>query len=355
MKDEKKEKHEPKHEVKHEVKHEAKHETLVKTSKSNLVLGVILCLVVGFFIGFGASFYKGSVDPKELGPKVMTYVTDTFLAANSASANLTTVDEKFGMYEMNFDILQNGKVVQQAAKAYVSKDGKYLMVGQVFELSAKPSQPAQDQQQAPAQTEIPKTDKPNVKFFVMAFCPFGKQAEQGLGPAVAALGTKVVAEPHFVIYNNYNGGGDDYCMGDGKYCSMHGINELREDVRQMCVWKYKQAQWWTYVNKINEKCTVSSIDTCWKEVAKEIGFDSDKIAECEKDEALTLLEAEVKLNEKYGVQGSPTVLINDVDYSGGRSASAYLGGICSAFNTAPSECAAELAGTETASTGGCGG
>ena len=352
-KDEKKEKHEIKHEVKHDVKQEAKP---IKITRVNLIVGIILALVVGFFFGFGASFYKGNASPDKVGTDSIKYITDTFLAANSASANLTSVDTKYGLYELNFDIIQNGKVVQQDAKAYASKDGKYLVVGQVFELSAKPSLPSQQENTQQAQPqEIPKTDKPNVKFFIMAFCPFGKQAEAGLGPALAALGTKVVAEPHYVIYDNYQGGGEDYCLGDGKYCSMHGINELKEDVRQMCVLKYKKDQWWSYVNGVNDKCTVSNIDTCWKDVAKSLSFDTDKISECEQNEALTLLAAETALNAKYSVQGSPTVLINEADYSGGRSPAEFLSGICSAFNSAPSECSTQLAGTATASTGGCGG
>ncbi|MBW3016890.1 thioredoxin domain-containing protein [Candidatus Woesearchaeota archaeon] len=322
-------------------------------TRNNLVFAVIVGLVIGFFVGYGASFYKGSASSDTVAENVLSYVDSAFLAPGGASSSLTSVETNYGMYEVKFDILQDGEVVQQDAVAYASKDGKYLIVGQVFPLEdVQEEETETPQQQMPA--EMPKTDKPNVKFFVMTFCPYGQQAEAGLGPALAELGSKVVAEPHFVIYENYGGGGPDYCLGDGKYCSMHGIKELNEGVRQLCIYKYKQDKWWDYVEIVNSKCSLSNIDTCWKDAAKEVGFDVDKIEDCQEEEALELLEAEVKLNEQFGVRGSPSIFINDYEYSGGRSPGNYLSAICSAFNTAPEECDAELATATAAPTGGCG-
>jgi hypothetical protein len=51
------------------------------------------------------------------------------------------------------------------------------------------------------------------------------------------------------------------------------------------------------------------------------------------------------LNQQYGVQGSPTLIINGVEASSGRDSQSYLNTICSAFNTKPSECSQTLSST----------
>ena len=52
-----------------------------------------------------------------------------------------------------------------------------------------------------------------------------------------------------------------------------------------------------------------------------------------------------KLSKDYGVQGSPTLVINGVQSNAGRDSASYLAGICDAFNTAPSECNIQLPNT----------
>jgi hypothetical protein len=69
------------------------------------------------------------------------------------------------------------------------------------------------------------------------------------------------------------------------------------------------------------------------------------------------------LNNKYGVQGSPTLVINGAQISAERSPEGIKAVICSAFNNPPEECAEALAltatqpgfGIDQAPTGGCGG
>jgi len=44
----------------------------------------------------------------------------------------------------------------------------------------------------------------------------------------------------------------------------------------------------------------------------------------------------------YGVQGSPTLIINGAQSNAGRDSASYFEAICDAFNDAPEECDAEL-------------
>ncbi len=235
---------------------------------------------------------------------------------------------------------------------YATKDGKKIIFGPIYDLNEplkfeKPKEPAK---------EYPKSDRPKVLMFVMSFCPFGQQAEKGLKPAVELLGDKIDFEPHYVIYSGkYGYTYPDYCIDENaNYCSMHGIAELREDVRQLCIWKYEPDKFWPYVEKIYQgNCNLNNIDTCWKEQAEAVGIDVAKIEECFNNEAIALLEKEVELNEKYGVRGSPTIFINDVEYSGNRSPESFKKAICSAFKEAPEECSEELSSETGAGSGQC--
>jgi hypothetical protein len=332
-------------------KENAKDIKMPQVFTKNQAVFIILGLVIGFLIGYVVSSAGGGASSGVVGQKVESYITDNFLAPQGAEAQLDSIESQYGLYQINFDILKDGEVVQQA-QAYATKDGKYMIVGQVFDMNENLDAGEEVQQQA---QQMPKSDKPNIKFFVMSYCPFGQQAENGLGPALAELEGKVDWEPHFVIYSNYGGGGPDYCFDDdSKYCSMHGIKELNEGVRQLCIFNDKPGKWWDYVSKINERCSLSNIDTCWKDIAKEVGFDVDKIEKCVQEQGLDLLADEAELNERYGVRGSPTVFINDAEYNGGRAPGDYLAGICSAFNNEPSGCSTQLESTTSAATGGCG-
>jgi hypothetical protein len=75
-------------------------------------------------------------------------------------------------------------------------------------------------------------NKPQIDFFIMSYCPYGNQAEIAIEPVFQLLGDKVDFNPHYVVYANYGGGGTDYCMDNGNYCSMHGIQELHQDIRK---------------------------------------------------------------------------------------------------------------------------
>jgi len=220
---------------------------------------------------------------------------------------------------------------------------------------AKNLTPPTDNTQTTPATTIAKADKTNVKFFTMAYCPYGNQAETGLIPVYELLKDKVTWEPHYVIYANYRGGGADYCMENGSYCSMHGIQELHEDIREMCIWKYEtHDKFFSFLGDVNNACTSSNVDTCWEAVAQKYSINTAKIKDCQQNEAVTLLKAEYALNQQYGVQGSPTVLINNGEYSGGRAAEDYKAAICSGFNTPPSECSQSLGNTSATASGGCG-
>jgi protein-disulfide isomerase len=190
----------------------------------------------------------------------------------------------------------------------------------------------------------------------MSYCPYGNQAEQVMYPVYQLLKGKAEIEPHYVIYANYQGGGPNYCFdNESKYCSMHGVQEVHQDVRELCIYKYQKDKYWDFLMKVNDACSAQNVDSCWEAVANSSGIDTGKVKSCYNSEAISLLQNEVDLNKKYGVQGSPTLVINGVEYSGDRTPDAFKQGICSAFNNPPKECNTTLTSSGGATpTGGCG-
>jgi 2-hydroxychromene-2-carboxylate isomerase len=192
-------------------------------------------------------------------------------------------------------------------------------------------------------------NKPQIDFFVMSYCPYGNQAEIGIEPVYRLLKGKADFNPRYVIYENYGGGGPDYCLDSGKICSMHGIQELNQNIREACVGKYMGVdKWFDFALAMNDKCTYKNADSCWEAVAKELKLDVNKIKTCEKDEGLALMRADKALGDKLAVQGSPSVFIDGQSYNGGRTPEAYKQGLCAAFTNKPAECNTALAGEANA-------
>jgi glutaredoxin len=286
--------------------------------------------------------------PQQAAEKAIDYINQNLLQQGT-SASLSGVAEENGVYKFRLKIGEN------EYDSYVTKDGELLFTEGI---NLNP----------PSKKDIPKTELPDVDLFVMAFCPYGNQAEEIMEPVVKLLGNKAKIELHYVIYSDYASGFPDYCLDEeNKYCSMHGIQELNQGVRELCVQKYQKDKLWDFVMKINKETTSENVDEKWEEIAKNFGIDIQKIKDCQTTESETLLAEEVELNkieypvqdpglyndqEKITISGSPTLVINGMVYGGERSSEDYKNGICSGFKSPPEECSEEL-DTESGSPGGC--
>ena len=370
----------------------------IKIEITPMIAGLLaVVLIVGLLVGTGIGFMikpnqevqipqdqnKG-LSEEALKEKVVKYLNDNFLEAQGVTGSVNKM-EKFSdnLYSITLDLKKDGNVLQQAS-LYVTLDGEEVIIGNILKTSEPLPKANETADQADAKPqELPKTDKPNVKLFVMSYCPYGQEAETGLKPLLATLKDSVDFETHFVIYDNYCGYGilckatdeqktqgytEDasqkakYCLDADQnipqYCSMHGVNEVNEDARQMVILKYFKDKWWDYVTYVNANTTTADIEVKWKEAAASVGLDANKIQEYYNNEALDLLNTEIALSEKYGAQGSPTLIINDTDYAlQNLSTATFQAAVCSAFNTQPATCSQEVTagttGTAT-TTGGCG-
>ncbi len=201
---------------------------------------------------------------------------------------------------------------------------------------------------------VNKTETPEVKLFIMSFCPYGRQAMKAMLPVYNLLKNEANFEFHYVIYPSdwYKGREKEYCIGN--YCSMHGIKETREDVRELCILKlYGKDSYAEYMEKQLSECSFSNIEECWKEVAREVGIDAEKIENCLNTTAVELLKSEYELNKKLGVSGSPTLFINGVMYTGERTPEAFKNAVCAAFLKKPAECSRSLSSKSSGTPGTC--
>jgi hypothetical protein len=260
---------------------------------------------------------------EEIGKKVIDYINNN-LVPPGTNATLVKVEDMGTFYE----ILTSYQ--GQQIPVYATKDGKYMFL-QSFNLSEKIERPTQQAQQA-QQQEIPKRDRPEARVFVMSFCPFGLQFLKAYIPVIELLGKKADLQVSFVDY------------------IMHGEKEFHGNNFLYCVQRVENEKFTKYL-----RCFVESGD--YEKCLDSSGIDKTKVKNCidsiDKQFNLTNLfkdqstwlsgrfpkyPVEEELNTKYGVQGSPTFVINGKVVSIERSAEAIKRAICSAFNSPPEEC-----------------
>lgn len=263
--------------------------------------------------------------------KVSKFINENLLTAG-VEASIGEISDENGMYKVSVTVIMNGQ--EQKIDSYISKDGKIFFPSgainiEEIEKKAEEAKAAEEASEV-AQEELVKSDKPEIKLFVMSYCPFGTQVEKGIIPVLETLGSKVDFELEFVDY------------------TMHGDEEADENMREYCIQKNSPAKIVRYLKCFlataeggvlaAEKCMANlginkyTINNCIKASNKEFGVVSGE----------TGFGVNKADNEKYGVQGSPTLVINDTKISSGRDSASLLKTICGAFNEAPAECEKEL-------------
>lgn len=250
-----------------------------------------------------------------------------------------------------------------------------------------------------------KSAKPQLKFFVMSFCPFGNQAEDGLEPVYQLLKDKVDWQPRYIVSEITQQSKDsceqqacpnrvfnetaqkrcedaikqgqvkdmETCKGYfpyktaaeciqkecavlkiGEFESLHGVQELNQNVREICAFSQgSEEKWWKFVALVNKNCSSTNADTCWVAYAKQAGYDTGKITSCFNGQLKSLLRKEIEEANKYQAQGSPAVFINEVAYNGGRAPEDYKKAVCASFDKPPKECETVLGQESGAVSGGC--
>jgi len=318
--------------------------------KSGKILIAIAIVVAGVLIAGAVVFVNQQkvaspeiLSPQQAGEKAINFINENLLSGET-TASLVSIVEESGVYKFRL------KIEDQEYTSYVTKDGKLLFPEEGVSLESALVQ-AQEEETA---GETSKSDKPDVKLFVMSYCPYGLQAQKMFLPVYDLLKEKAEMGVYFVNY------------------IMHEKQEIDENLRQYCIQKEEKENYYNYLN-----CFVKDGD--FEECLSEVNIDKNKMNSCisQTDQTYKVTESyndkstwlngyypkfdvHKDLNDKYGIQGSPAVVINDSvivqnqQYCPGgniectvipdfeRTPEKFKEVICQAFNTPPDECSQAL-------------
>lgn len=168
---------------------------------------------------------------------------------------------------------------------------------------------------------------PTLQVFIMSYCPYGLQALKGVLPVWEKFQGKANIELRFVSY------------------TMHGEKEDTENSRMICIREEQSSKLIPYL-----KCFVEAGDA--PGCLKQAGVDESKLTSCMTSKASSYMEEDSALNEQYGVQGSPTFILD------GQEANIYprdpqtiATAICNAFTGSKPSVCSETFSTENPAAG----
>ena len=222
---------------------------------------------------------------------------------------------------------------------YLEAAGKYqsLRIGAQFEPGCYKDDGTVDCVKCANKTECRPEKKNDIQVFIMADCPYGKQAIQALKPVVENFGDAITWDVHYIASEQ-----------NGTFTSLHGQYEADEDIVQLCVKTYSPDELLDYLY-CRATNGVKGID--WHTCAKDSGISSVAIKTIEKcvngSKGKELLSADIKIAESLSIGGSPTWMANNRYQFGGIDSETVKTNLCK-YNAGLSGCDVKL----NASTGG---
>ncbi|MFZ4648701.1 MAG: hypothetical protein ACOYMB_03675 [Patescibacteria group bacterium] len=293
---------------------------------------IIIAIISAVFLIKGKT-----LSPEEAKIKTENYINENLMPSGSKVKIESVTEYKGDLYQMKID-LGNGQKVD----SYVSKDGTRFFP-QSMDMKATTTDtaaPATDDQaqKAPSSEVSKKSAKPVVELFIMSYCPYGTQMQKGIVPAIETLGSKIDFKLKFVSY------------------AMHGEKELKENLVQYCVQKQEPKKLTSYLNcflKAGDSATCLAenklnVSACTASTDKEFKVTENFTNKVGWQGSFPPFDVDKADNEKYSVQGSPTLVINGEEISASRDSASLLATICSAFETAPEACNTKLSATAPA-------
>jgi len=166
-----------------------------------------------------------------------------------------------------------------------------------------------------------------LEMFVMSQCPYGVQVVNAIAPVAEQLGGNLDLQMDFI--------GDQ--EGDN-FKSMHGDNEVKGDIVQLCAKKLKP---YSYLKMLTcQNKAVKEVATNWEACAKDADINVAALKSClEGPDGKALLAASFARAKEKGAQGSPTIFLNGKAYEGGRKSADFTKAICAELTgTKPEAC-----------------
>jgi len=292
---------------------------------------IVLFLFLGLILVLGACSIgqAAGLTPDQAKVKAEQYINENLVDVGN-EVTIEGISEVGGVYKISVKLHDGSKV-----DSYMTKDGKtFFPQGLVVDKVAAATNTNSATSQPSAEVST-KTDKPSIELFVMSSCPYGTQIEKGLLPVLALLKDKVDFKLRFCDY------------------SMHGQGELNEELVQTCIQKEQADKLQTYLNCYlvagdGAKCLTdvgvnkAKLNDCVAATDKQYKVTEDYNTKTDWKGSYPPFGVFAAENQKYGVQGSPTLVINGAQISSGRDSQSLLNVICTAFTKAPAECSQQL-------------
>ena len=294
----------------------------MNTSIKTLLL-TILFIVTGTFTTFAqqATNNNDTISMNVVKAKSEEFI-HTILMGGAGTVKVKGVYDENCLYKIVVEANGNEYV------SYMTKDGKkFFEAGRDIDVEMKKYN----------DEHIPiKSARPNVELFIMSYCPYGIQIEKGILPVLKTLGNKINFELKFCSY------------------AMHDKKELEEQLREYCIQKQNPKLLENYLTCFLE-------DGNSKECLKKAAIDTVDMNKC-----IAFTDREYKVlekyndknswynnkyptfniyreeNIKYGLLGSPNLIINGNKMTSARDPESLMKLICSSFDTPPDECKLKL-------------
>lgn len=270
--------------------------------------------------GFYAALNSAGIKVQDPDPDMTLKEAEDLINTNlNSTVTVTSVTKQSGLFKIALQYSGNEYT------AYLTKD-KTLFFPDVVDFAKLQAEKA-------AEETPTKSDKPVVELFVMSHCPYGTMMEKGIIPVVQALGDKIDFKLKFCDY------------------TMHGEKEVAEQMNQYCISQNQPDKLMSYLQCFladeasSAKCqTQVGIDTASLTACVKSTDAQYKITETFKSagEGTPAFPIYADDNQKYGVSGSPTLVVNGKTAKSERDPASLLKTICASFNNAPAECSVQL-------------
>lgn len=147
----------------------------------------------------------------------------------------------------------------------------------------------------------------SIDVFIMSQCPYGVDAAKMFTEFNKEMGGQVKINFEYIVSEE-----------NGKFESLHGENEVKGNIQQLCVKNKYPNKFFDFLDCQNKD--PQNIPQNGDQCAKEVSIDVEAFKKCvDGDEGTQFLRASMEKSKAKSVSGSPTIYIGSEQYMGPRS------------------------------------
>jgi len=310
---------------------------LKKNNYNPLYILILILLISGIFL---AKKIYDEIKINNFKNKIIPSSVKKVLRNEKANISIDNVKETSGVYEFQLTLKDQNN---QKFTSYITKDGKILFVSgiKLNQLAQTPSQ-SQTNKKLTC-NDLKKSTNPKLIAYVMANCPFGLQMQRVFKNVINTNeSTKNYLRVEYIFDQNSN-------FETGDLNALHGKEEAKENLRQICIREEQPSLYWPYVSCYMQK--ENNSENCLSQV----GIDTSSLNSCmnDKNRGLKYAKKDFENTKKLGVSGSPTLILNEsqrvseFDF-GGRNPNAIKEILCCSADKKLSFCNSEFSKKDVA-------